>query len=80
MTLSQEAQADLNCWVHNVTLAFRNILPTDPDLTLTIDALTQAGGWGAVQGAQQLVVYVNAMRGYIDLGHPKSGAPVDRLG
>ena len=47
MTLSQEAQADLNCWVHNVTLAFRNILPTDPDLTLTIDALTQAWGEGS---------------------------------
>ena len=34
-------------------------MPTDPDLTLTTDALTQVGGGGggAVQGAQQLVDY-----------------------
>ena len=51
MTLSQEARAELHWWVQNVTSAFRNIMPTDPDLILTTDASNT--GWGAVQGTQK---------------------------
>ena len=51
MTLSQEARADLHWWFNNVTSAFRHIMPTDPDLTLTTDASNT--GWGAVQGGQK---------------------------
>ena len=48
MTLSQKAREELHWWVQNVTSAFRNIMPTDPDLILTTDASNT--GWGAVQG------------------------------
>ena len=47
MTLSQEARADLHWQVNNVTSAFRNIMLTDPDLTLTTDASNT--GWDAAQ-------------------------------
>ena len=50
-SLSQEARCDLHWWVNNVTLAFRNITQTNPDLTLTTD--TSTIGWGAVRGDQK---------------------------
>ena len=55
MNLSPEARADLHWWVNNVTSAFRNIMPTEPDLTLTTDASNT--GWGQYRGPKQLVDY-----------------------
>ena len=55
INLSPETRADLHWWVNNVTSAFRNIMPTEPDLTLTTDA--SYTGWGQYRGPKQLVDY-----------------------
>ena len=51
MSLSKEARSELYWWVTNVTMAFKNIVQTNPDLTLTTDASNT--GWRAVCEGQQ---------------------------
>ena len=51
MSLSKEARSELYWWVTNVTMAFKNIVQTNPDLILTTDASNT--GWGAVCEGQQ---------------------------
>ena len=51
MSLSKEARSELYWWVTHVTMAFKNIVQTNPDLTLTTDASNT--GWRAVCEGQQ---------------------------
>ncbi|XP_068704681.1 uncharacterized protein [Montipora foliosa] len=51
MSLSAKARSELHWWVINVNTAFKNIIQTNPDLTLTTDASNT--GWGAMCEEQQ---------------------------
>ena len=51
MSLSAKARSELHWWVINVNTAFKNIMHTNPDLTLTTDAFNT--GWGAMCEEQQ---------------------------
>ena len=51
MSLSAKARSELHWWVINVNTAFKNIMQTNPDLTLTTDASNT--GWGATCKEQQ---------------------------
>jgi len=46
MILSKESMSELIWWVKNIDSAFKNIILSNPDLTLTTDASNM--GWGAV--------------------------------
>ena len=50
-SLNTKARLELHWWVTNVNTAFKNIMQTNPDLTLTTDASNT--GWGPVREGQQ---------------------------
>ena len=51
MNLRTKARSELHWWVTNLNTAFKNIMHTNPDLTLTTDASNTR--WGAVCEGQQ---------------------------
>lgn len=50
MTISKDANAELNWWLKNLRGSFKQILPTPIDIVLYSDA--SMTGWGAALGDQ----------------------------